>query len=97
MAGDQGFDEARPVRIIERIGNAQFGQRPAQAGPMLGPAKRRAIVDGDHFIDAVAKNESAVKHRDRGRGEWDKRPIEPADLVLTGGRVERRLPFGHTA
>jgi hypothetical protein len=88
VASNKGFNEAYPLVVIQWIRDPKFGERSAQASPMLGPPKRYPRVHWDDFVHAVAKNESPVEHRDgRGRKRHE-RAIEPADLVISGRWVE---------
>ncbi|MNL30271.1 hypothetical protein D3C87_1519980 [compost metagenome] len=63
-ARQQLLDQIDPARAIQRRRDTQGGQAAIQAVQVLRHAECLALVHGNDFVDAVAKNKTAVQDRD---------------------------------
>ncbi len=64
MTRDQVVDQPRPLRVRHGIGEPDGIEAALQAAQMLGQAERAPRVGRDHFVDAIAEYEAAIKRRD---------------------------------
>jgi transcriptional regulator of aromatic amino acid metabolism len=69
VGGDDAARTGKQVIAVHLEGYAQLVEVARQAGHVVVEAEQLATVDRDHLINAIAKKESSVKHRDTlGRG-----------------------------
>ena len=74
--GDQPLDDGRPAGGIQRVGQPNAVQRRLQSRQVLGEAERAARIDGNHFIDPVAEEETAVERRNAGFRQRQKAAVQ---------------------
>ncbi|MCY1531187.1 hypothetical protein D9M68_664060 [compost metagenome] len=79
----------RPLGARQRIGDAQFGQRPVQACHVLFEPERSSGVTGQHLVHTVAKYEASVQHTDPSITQRGELPVEVAEGV---GQIGRCAP-----
>src|SRR5918994_5455640 len=79
IAGDQGMDHLAPLVAPERILHADLAEAARHAIAMGAEPKRTAIVNGHHFIDAIAIEEAAIEGRNARFFERQALAVQIAD------------------
>ncbi len=63
---DQILDTRLPACLVIRIGDRDRSEVAFQPGQMLVDAERHPTINRYDFVDAVAKDEAAIQHRNPG-------------------------------
>lgn len=83
----QAARHLQPLCVRKRAGHAHRRQRALQARPVLLEAENAAAVRGEHFVDAIAKDEVPVQHAHPGVAQRAVHAIEITQALGEDGRI----------
>ncbi|MNY40053.1 hypothetical protein D3C86_1747730 [compost metagenome] len=94
---DHTADQREPFGLGVRIVDADRRQAALQTRQMLRAPERLAVVEGNHFIDAVAKDKPAVEDGNAGFGQREQFPVQVDDGFGHGAMTAMRVGDCHSS
>ena len=79
IGGDERFDDPAPAVAAVRVANPDRRQAASEPLGMRSKAEGPAAVDGNHLVDAVTEEETAIQRRDARIGERQLLAVQVAD------------------